>query len=121
MCVRGWQHNHNEKYTQRTLYSHRDRVPDAAHLVGGQAEILPRVLFRDVGDAQGLVKVLKLGLVGWEVPTFLVPGNVWCWAGEGTKQDIKGSLLNVALVVLESLTLRYPKSGLGPRREVHTL
>lgn len=96
ICVQGWQHNHNEKYTQRTLYSHRDRVPDAAHLVGGQAEILPRVLFRDTGDAQSLVKILELGLVRWEVPTFLVPCNIWCWASPGIKQKTKGPLPNVS-------------------------
>lgn len=71
-------------------------MPDAAHLVGGQAEILPRVLFGDIGDAQSLVKVLELGLVGWEVPTFLVPRNVWCWASTGIKQKTKGPLLNVS-------------------------
>lgn len=65
-------------------------MPDAAHLVGGQTEIFPRVFFRDIGDTQSLVKVLKLGLVRWEVPTFLVPCNVWCWASKGTKQETKG-------------------------------
>lgn len=98
VCVQGWQCNHNEKYTQRTLYSHRDRVPDAAHLVGRQAEIFSRVFFRDIGDAKSLVKVLKLGLVRREVSTFLVPCNVWCWASKGTKQETKGLLLNAALV-----------------------
>lgn len=115
ICVQGRQHNHNEKYTQRTLYSHRDRVPDAAHLVGGQAEVFPGVFFRDIGDAQGLVKVLKLGLVRREVPTFLVPCNVWCWASQGTKEETKGLLLNVALVFERA---RYPdtlKVNLGPR------
>lgn len=71
-------------------------MPDAAHLVGGQAEILPRVFFGDVGDAQGLVKVLELSLVRWEVPTFLVPCNVWCWASRGIKQETKGSSLNAS-------------------------
>lgn len=115
ICVQGRQHNHNEKYTQRTLYSHRDRVPDAAHLVGGQAEVLPRVFLGDIGDAQGLVKVLKLGLVRWEVPTFLVPCNVWCWASQGAKEETEGLLLNVALVFERA---RYPdtlKVNLGPR------
>lgn len=55
-------------------------MPDAAHLVGGQAEILPGVFLGHVGDTQGLVKVLKLGFVRREVPTFLVPCDVWCWA-----------------------------------------
>lgn len=115
ICVQGRQHNHNEKYTQRTLYSHRDRVPDAAHLVGGQAEVFPGVFFRDIGDAQGLVKVLKLGLVRREVPTFLVPCNVWCWASQGAKEETEGLLLNVALVFERA---RYPdtlKVNLGPR------
>lgn len=71
-------------------------MPDAAHLVGGQAEILPRVLFGHIGDAQSLVKVLELGLVRWEVPTFLVPCNVWCWASSGIKHKAKGPLLNVS-------------------------
>lgn len=71
-------------------------MPDAAHLVGGQAEILPRVLFRDIGDAQSLVKILELGLVRWEVPTFLVPCNVRCWASPGIKQKTKGPLPNVS-------------------------
>lgn len=79
----GWQGRRSENCAQRTLHSHRDRVPDTAHLVGGQAEILPRVFLGHVGDAQGLVEVLKLGLVGWQVPTFLVPCNVWC----GAKRD----------------------------------
>lgn len=62
-------------------------MPDAAHLVGGQAEVLPGVFLGDIGDTQRLVKVLKLGLVRWEVPTFLVPRDVWCWARRGTKQE----------------------------------
>ena len=89
---RAGKNHHNEKYTQRTLYSHRDRVPDAAHLVGGQAEILPRVFLRHIGDTQGLVKVLKLGLVRWEVPTFLVPCDVWCWAKRD--QERQGRVTN---------------------------
>lgn len=97
--VQGWQNNQNEKYTQRTLYSHRDRVPDAAHLVGGQAEIFPGVFLGDIGDTQGLIKVLKLGLVRWEVPTFLVPCDVWCWARRGAKQETKKLSLNMALLL----------------------
>ena len=58
-------------------------MPDTAHLVGGQAEILPGVFLGHVGDAQGLVEVLKLGPVGWQIPAFLVPCNVWC----GAKRD----------------------------------
>lgn len=71
-------------------------MPDAAHLVGGQAEIFPGVLFGDIGDAQSLVKVLELGLVRWEVPTFLVPCNVWCWASAEVNQKTKGPLLKVS-------------------------
>lgn len=112
--VQGWQNNHNEKYTQRTLHSHRDRVPDAAHLVGGQAEILPRVFLGHIGDAQGLVKVLKLGLVRWEVPTFLVPRDVWCWASKGTKQEIKRLSLNMTLAFQRAWDSCVLKVYLGP-------
>lgn len=74
-------------------------MPDAAHLVGGQAEIFPRVFLGDIGDTQGLIKVLKLGLVGWEVPTFLVPCDVWCWARRSAKQETKKLSLNMALLL----------------------
>lgn len=74
-------------------------MPDAAHLVGGQAEIFPGVFLGDIGDTQGLIKVLKLGLVRWEVPTFLVPCDVWCWARRGAKQETKKLSLNMALLL----------------------
>lgn len=72
-------------------------MPDAAHLVGRQTEIFPRVLLGNVGDTQSLVKVLKLGLVRREVPTFLVPCDVWCWARGGTKQETRFYLQTVLL------------------------
>ena len=74
-------------------------MPDTAHLVGGQAKILPRVFLGHIGDAQGLVEVLKLGLVGWQVPTFLVPCNVWCWAKRDQARN-RGLPLNVAVTHL---------------------
>lgn len=57
-------------------------MADAAHLVGGQAEIFPGVLLGHVGDAQGLVEVLQLGFAHWELSTFLVPHDVRCWSEE---------------------------------------
>lgn len=57
-------------------------MADAAHLVGCQAEILPRVFLRDVGDTKGLVKVFQLGFACWELTSFLVPHDVWCWSKE---------------------------------------
>lgn len=91
-------------------------MPDAAHLVGGQAEILPRVFLRDVGDTQSLVKVLKLGLVRWEVPTFLVPCDVWCWARRGTKQETETSKLRPYCSSMEPGIPRCPGSVFGPLR-----
>lgn len=57
-------------------------MADAAHLVGGQAEILPRVLLGHVGDAQGLVEVLQLHFGQREISAFLVPLDVRCWSEE---------------------------------------
>lgn len=91
-------------------------MPDAAHLVGGKAEILPRVFLGDVGDTQSLVKVLKLGLVRWEVPTFLVPCDVWCWARRGTKQETETSELRPLCSSMEPGTPRCPRSVFGPLR-----
>lgn len=57
-------------------------MADAAHLVGGQAGIFPRVLLGHVGDAQGFVEVLHLGFARRELPAFLVPHDVGCWSEE---------------------------------------
>lgn len=66
-------------------------MADAAHLVGGQAEILPGVFLRDVGDPKSLVEVLQLGLACGELTSFLVPHDVWCWSKEreGDKRTCK--------------------------------
>lgn len=61
-------------------------MADAAHLVGGQAEILPGVLLGDIGDAKSLVKVLQLGFANWELSSFLVPHDVRCWSKEGGRE-----------------------------------
>ena len=57
-------------------------MADAAHLVRCQAEILPRVFLGHVGDTKGLVKVFQLGFACWELSSFLVPHDVWCWSKE---------------------------------------
>lgn len=57
-------------------------MADAAHLVRRQAEILPGVFLGDVGDTKSLVKVFQLGFACWELSSFLVPHDVWCWSKE---------------------------------------
>lgn len=70
-------------------------MADAAHLVGCQAKILPRVFLRDIGDTKGLVKVFQLGFAHWELTSFLVPHDIWCWSKEreGNKSSCKTTFL----------------------------
>lgn len=50
-------------------------------MVVGHAYILASVLLWHTNNLQGLVEVLKLDLLPWQLPTFLKPLDDGCWTG----------------------------------------
>lgn len=59
-----------------TFDLHRDSVPNAADLIDGHADVVPRVLLRHGHNTQSFIEVLDLHLLR-QVPAFLNPLDAW--------------------------------------------